>query len=141
MTDNAWKVFERWMCRLFGGERAWEVPAECKGTGMFAPEAKYRKKLPDWLVGTPDSMMEQAERQAKDNQLPLVVLTQHYMPRMQSIVIIRLQDFYDWYVGGHNEPPEYDGPEIGYGPPVGREFPNDEESPEVPPAEEQIKLF
>ena len=100
MPDENWKKFERWVCKLFGGTRDWENPEECKDTGMWAPEAKYRKTLPKWLVGTDDSMMEQAERQAKDDQLPLVVLTTKGQPRMQALVIIRLQDFVDWYVSG-----------------------------------------
>ena len=104
MPDQAWKVFERFICRLFGGERDWSVPEECKNTGMWAPEAKRRKRIPNWL----DEMMLQAESQAKDNQLPLVVLTEHHRDRMQSLVIMRLQDVYDWWVGGHNEPPEYE---------------------------------
>ena len=95
MPDNSWKVFERWVCRLFGGERWWEDAIECKGTGMFSPEAKYRKKIPDWL----EKMIIQAENQARDDQLGLVVLTEHHRPRMQSLVIIRLQDFYDFFVG------------------------------------------
>ena len=99
MPDQAWKQFERWLCKLFGGIRDWQNPEECVGTGMFAPEAKYRKKIPDWL----ESMILQAENQAKDNQLPLVVLTEHGRDRMQALVIIRLADFYDWYVGGHTK--------------------------------------
>ncbi len=95
MPDQSWKQFERFVCKLFGGTRHWEVPEECKGTGLFAPEAKYRKKIPDWL----EKMIIQAEDQARDDQLGLVVLTEHHRPRMQSLVIIRLQDFYDFFVG------------------------------------------
>ena len=102
MPDQAWKVYERFICRLFGGERDWSVPEECKNTGIFAPEAKYRKKIPTWL----EDMVTQAENQARDDQLPLVVLTEHQRRRMQSLVIIRLQDFVDWFVSGPpSEPP------------------------------------
>ena len=97
MSDQNWKKFERWVCvDVFGGTRDWEHSEECKDTGMFAPEAKYRKKIPAWL----ENMMLQAESQAKDNQLPLVVLTEHQRERMQALVIIRLQDFVAWYVSG-----------------------------------------
>ena len=104
MTDNAWKVFERFTCRLFGGQRENDPERgdECRGTGMWAPEAKYRKEIPAWLEG----MMLQAESQARDDQLPLVVLTEHQRDRMQALVIMRLQDLYDFFVGGPNEPPE-----------------------------------
>ena len=94
MPDQAWKQFERFICRLFGGERDWSVPEECKGTGMFSPEAKYRKKIPAWL----EEMVLQAEDQARDDQLPLVILTEHHRERMQALVITRLSDFYDWFV-------------------------------------------
>lgn len=94
--DQAWKQFERWVCSLFGGERDWEHSEECRGTGVFAPEAKRRKKIPDWL----ERMVIQAESQARDDQIGFVVLTEHRRPRMQSLVILRLQTFYDWYVNG-----------------------------------------
>ena len=100
MTDKAWKQFERFICKLFGGERDWMVPEECKNTGMWAPEAKYRKKIPNWL----EKMMLQAESQAREDQLPLVALTEHHRSRMQALVIMRLQDVYDWFVG-YTEPP------------------------------------
>ena len=92
--DQAWKQWERWLCRLFGGERDWEHPEECRGTGVFAPEAKYRKKIPKWL----EEMVVQAQSQARDNQIGFVVLTEHNRERMQALVIMRLSDFCDWYV-------------------------------------------
>ena len=94
MVDQAWKAFERWVCRVFGGERDWEHPEECRGTGIWAPEAKYRKKLPGWLM----SMIKQAESQARDDQIPVVVLAEHHMPRRQALAIIRVGDLLDWFV-------------------------------------------
>ena len=102
MGDTAWKVFERFICRLFGGERDRSVPEECKNTRMWSPEAKRRKRITNWL----EEMMLQAESQARDDQIPLVVLTEHRRERMQSLVIMRLQDVYDWWVGGPSEPPD-----------------------------------
>ena len=93
--------FERWVCRAFGGERLWEKPEECVGTGVFAPEAKYRKRIPAWL----EEMVVQAERQARDDQLPLVALTEHHRNRRDALVIIRLGDFLDWYVTGYKDDP------------------------------------
>lgn len=87
------------MCRAFGGERAWDIPEECKGTGMWAPEAKRRKKLPTWLI----EMIQQAERQARDDQIPVVVLTEHYMERRDALAIMRVGDLLDWFVSGHKE--------------------------------------
>ena len=107
MSDKAWKQFERFVCKLFGGKRHWEKPEECRGTGVFAPEAKYRKKIPAWL----EQMVIQAERQARDDQIGFVVLTEHHRPRMQSLVVVRLQDFYDWYVNGGQSEPLVDGSE------------------------------
>lgn len=105
MPDQAWKAFERWTCKLFGGERDWEHPEECRGTGIFAPECKRRKKIPNWL----EDMLLQAESQARNDQIGFVVLTEHHRPRMQSLVICRLQDFYDWYVSGGQDEPPVDG--------------------------------
>ena len=105
MPDRAWKQFERWVCRIFGGERWWEKPEECKDTGIWAPEAKYREKLPKWLVGDiKESMMEQAERQARDDQIPVVILTERYMKRRNALAIMRVGDLLDWFVS------EEDGP-------------------------------
>lgn len=101
MADTAWKSFERWLCRVFGGQRDWSNPEECLGTGTFYPEAKYRKKIPNWL----ENMMVQAERQSNDNQLPLVALTEHHRNRRDALVIIRLGDFLDWYVTGYKDDP------------------------------------
>jgi len=104
MSDTVFKAFERWVCKIFGGERWWEAPEECKGTDPFAPEAKYRKRIPNWL----EDMVLQAERQARDDQLPLVVLGERQRKRIDSLVIIRLIDFIDWYVGWHTEPEAVD---------------------------------
>jgi hypothetical protein len=100
MADKSWKAVERWMCALLGGTRDWEHGPECKDTGMFAAEVKYRKKIPNWL----EEMVVQAERLANDNQLPFVALFEHHRPRMDALVIIRLQDFYDWYVSEEDAP-------------------------------------
>ena len=102
MSDTAWKVWERIVCKAFGGERHWEAPEECRGTGVFSPEAKYRKKLPQWL----EDFMLQAERQAREDQLPLVALTERGRNRDNALIIIRFRDFIDWYVGGHNDLPD-----------------------------------
>lgn len=99
MPDTAWKAFERWVCRAFGGERWWEKPEECIGTDMWAPEAKRRKKIPNWL----HEMIQQAESQARDDQLPLVVLTEHYMARRDALAIMRVGDFLDWFVAWDND--------------------------------------
>ena len=96
MPDQNWKKWERQVCNDFGGTRAWEIAEECEGTGMWAPEAKYRKKIPNWL----EDMMCQAEAQAHDNQLPLVCLTEKQRRRRDALVIIRYGDFLDWYVHG-----------------------------------------
>lgn len=94
MGDTAWKAFERWVCAAFGGSRHWEVPEECKDTELWAPEAKRRKAIPQWL----HKMILQAENQARDDQLPMVILTEHNMPRRQSLAIMRVGDFLDWFV-------------------------------------------
>ena len=96
MTDTVFKSFERWVCVSFGGVRDWMRPEECKDTGMWAPEAKYRKRLPAWL----HDMMAQAERQAREDQLPVVVLTQRQMKRRDAYAIMRVGDLLDWFVVG-----------------------------------------
>ena len=100
MVDFAWKQFERWVCKIFGGERDWEHAEECRGTGPWAPEAKYRKNIPNWL----HEMITQAENQARDNQLPIVVLTEHGMPRREALAIMRVGNFLDWFVAEEGAP-------------------------------------
>ena len=109
MSDTAWKVFERWVCRAFGGERDWSVPEECLETGIWAPEAKYRKKLPTWLM----EMVLQAENQARDDQIPLVVLTEHHMQRRNALAIMRVGDLLDWFVSEEDAPAGAEEPFVG----------------------------
>ena len=94
MPDQNWKKWERQVCKDCGGERDWEHPEECRDTGIWAPEAKYRKKIPTWL----HSMMKQAESQARDDQIPFVALTEHGKRRNDAFVIMRYSDFMYWFV-------------------------------------------
>lgn len=110
MSDTVFKAFERWVCSIFGGQRENDPgkAEECRNTGMWAPEAKYRRRVPAWL----ELMVVQAERQARDDQFPLVVLGEKGRDRLQSLVICRMDTLYDFFIGGHQEFPEEDnGPQ------------------------------
>ena len=93
--SDAWKSFQRWVCRFFGGECGWRGDDdECyELAGPFAPEVKYRKSIPQWLSGAMVQANEFAERHNKP--YPIVVINTHKRERMKSYVVMELYRF-DW---------------------------------------------
>lgn len=93
--SDAWKSFQRWACRFFGGECGWRGDvAECyEVSGAFAIEVKYRQRLPKWLT--------EGLEQAKDFALmirkpyPVLIIGTAGQDRMKSLVVMELEKF-DW---------------------------------------------
>lgn len=93
MTD--WKVAERSLARLLGGER---VPVNGRRRGdvpdiahpTLAIEVKQRKKLPAWL----HNAVDQAQAADKHgDKLPIVILHEDRMKYTDSWVMLSLSDF------------------------------------------------
>jgi len=70
------------------GERTADVE-----TSAFSIEVKHRGKLPLWIHGA----MDQAERNARDGKLPLLVLHECGRHHRNDLVVLRLGDFRDWF--------------------------------------------
>lgn len=56
-------------------------------------EIKHRKKLPNWL----EEAMIQAETNASDGKLPVVVLHEANRRHDNDLVMLRLSEFREWF--------------------------------------------
>ncbi len=94
-----WKVTERAIAKLLGGKR---VPITGRQRGdapdiaheWLSIEVKHRKKLPLWL----HDAMAQAVASRKRGQVPIVVLHEQRKRHADDFVVLKMQDFRDWYV-------------------------------------------
>ena len=93
MTSRTrWKRHERTTARLLGTERlpnSGGGQADCIA-GPFAVEHKLRKELPAWRWAA----LDQARRNAREGQMPLVVLAEATSGRRTRHVVVL--DFGDW---------------------------------------------
>ncbi len=91
-----WKHVERAVAKRLGGQR---VPVSGRAGqpdiahSWLAIEVKHRRKLPQWLT----KALEQAEQAARPGQLPIAVLHQHGQRYGDSLVVLRLKAFEEWY--------------------------------------------
>lgn len=100
---STWKSVERNIATLVGGER---VPVTGRGRGSepdiahpwLSLEVKHRKALPGWMVDA----MAQARASDKGGQLPMVVFHQKQMKYEDSVCMIRLADFVEWFGDDHH---------------------------------------
>jgi hypothetical protein len=94
MGDKLWKQTERSIARRLGGQRVGNRGRT--GPDVLTPwaciEVKTRRRLPTWLK----EAVHQAVAGAV-GRLPLVVLHQAGTRHDQDLVVLRLQDFEDWY--------------------------------------------
>lgn len=102
MPNRPWKATERAVARALGGER---IPV----TGRRGPdvrhrwlavEVKHRRRLPRWL----QLAVAQAHAGAGLDQLPVVVLHQAGRPHREDLVVLRLEDFQEWFGDPDTEP-------------------------------------
>ena len=93
-----WKRAERRIAQLTGGHR---VPVTGRrgqpdvAHPWLALEVKTRDRLPRWLVAA----LAQAQAVADRDQLPVAVLHEHGARYRDALVVLRLGDFLDWFVG------------------------------------------
>lgn len=104
---KTWKAVESKICRMLGLIRAPITgrtrgsAADCqhpdgKTTPFFAVEVKHREYLPDWML---DAMAQALASMRDSGQLPLVVFHQKRMEFKDSVVMLRLKDFADYFGG------------------------------------------
>jgi hypothetical protein len=93
---TTWKHVERQIAKRLGGRRV-PVTGRAGRPDVAHPwlsiEVKFRRRLPQWLA----KAMEQAEKAATPGQLPLAVLHESGTPYGQSLVLLRLADFEEWF--------------------------------------------
>lgn len=98
MPPKTWKAIELAICRRFGGRRTGPVGKDgpdCVGTKPFAVQVKHRK-VPQWLLDA----MTQAILDSPITWLPTLVLHPKGKSIDDSLVIIKLSDFEEYYLGG-----------------------------------------
>lgn len=95
MTKAAWKNTERRIARLLHGERTGNTGAATEDVAhaWLSVEVKHRRVLPAWL----HDALQQAQRNAPAERLPLVVLHQHGERATNDVVCVRLRDWLDWF--------------------------------------------
>ena len=97
-----WKAIERLICRKFGAERSGAVGKrgpDCKsGTKPFAVQIKHRT-VPQWLLDA----MTQTVLDSPITWLPTLVLHPKHSSIDDSLVIIKLSDFEEYYLGGSDD--------------------------------------
>ena len=95
---STWKLVERKIADRIDGTR---VPVTGRQRGAtpdidcekLSPEVKHRKTLPAWI----HDAMDQAQASKRGEQLPIVVLHGKNMHYDHSMVLVRLDDFIEWY--------------------------------------------
>jgi hypothetical protein len=96
--DKLWKATERRTAAILGGKR---VPVSGRGRGdvpdvehpWLSVECKHRKSLPAWLLDA----MDQARAAAREDQLPVAILHKAGRRHADSLVLVRLADFVEWF--------------------------------------------
>jgi hypothetical protein len=92
MARSSWKRVEREIAQRVGGKR---VPVSGRARGdapdvehpRLAIEVKHRQKLPEWLLDA----LDQAEKSAILDQIPVVVLHEAGQRYDDSLVLLRLE--------------------------------------------------
>ena len=97
--DKTWKAAERRIAKILGGRR---YPANTGGPEDIEHEelsvqVKHRKNLPIWIK----SAILDAEATA-GARLPIAVLHERYSPYEDSLVIMRLSEFVEWWGGSES---------------------------------------
>jgi len=92
---ETWKHAERRTADLLGGERVGPTGRATADviTDWAAVEVKHRKKLPMWI----QKAVDQAVAAAGPRRLPLTVLHEKGQRYTESLVVMRLGDFADWF--------------------------------------------
>jgi len=101
MSDSRWKATERRIAALLGGRR---VPVSGRGRGdqpdiahpWLSLEVKDRATLPAWLLDA----LDQAEKSATTEQLPVAVLHRAGDRHDHALIVLRLGAFVDWFGDG-----------------------------------------
>ena len=98
MVDKLWKAAERRICEMLGGTRRGPTgrdESDCCHDWL-AVEVKCRKAMPEYLM----AWLDQANANAEQGKLPLVVWHRTGAPYDNAVVMLELRDFLDWFGNG-----------------------------------------
>lgn len=97
---TTWKNFERYVCRLFGGERRGADYADrdggkndCVGVPGFSIECKYG----NITYGTLLQAVEQARTSAAVEEIPIGVVKKKGQADRDALVVMNIVDFVEWF--------------------------------------------
>jgi hypothetical protein len=100
LTDKAWKSFERRLARYIGNAERVPITGRQRGSApdvkhaWLSIEAKYRKKLPDWI----HDAMSQAKASAVGHQMPVVIMGEKGAETGRAWIMCELEDFRDRFL-------------------------------------------
>ncbi len=105
MADKAWKAFERAIAAVFGGVRRGADFRRREGGGKsdvihdnWSIECKLSARPTYSLIY---GACLQAERQAEHEfQCPVAVVKKTRVPMRNALVVMRLETFREWFIGG-----------------------------------------
>lgn len=89
MRNNLFKAVERRIARELGGQRVGQYGGADVVTDSLAIECKQRKSFPTWLWAA----IRQAEKNAGDQQSPVVILHETGNRYEDDLVMMRLSVF------------------------------------------------
>jgi len=102
MSNKTWKAVELKICRMLGGDRTGPTGRDTSDCvhPWLGVEIKTRKRVPGYIR----DWVEQAKSNIKlPGRLPIVVWHQTGDRYTDALVLLRLGDFLDWFVGGRKE--------------------------------------
>jgi hypothetical protein len=98
---KAWKRTEQRVADILGAKhtavRGKHVP-DAKSDWLVV-EVKHREQLPGWIL----SALKQAQNFARDDQLAIAVLHEKGARVANSLVVMKLSDFHDWFGGTEHD--------------------------------------
>ena len=94
-----WKAKERELAKLLGGKRTGPTGKDNPDVlhPTLAPELKTMKRLPKWLL----NFVQQAVDNAPPDKLPFVVMQQKGMEWGDTLVVVRMRHWVEWYGDVH----------------------------------------
>ena len=92
---TTWKEAERRIARLLHGRRVGNQGSATEDVAhdWLSVEVKHRRTLPAWLTAA----LSQAQRNAPDSRLPVVILHQHGTRSSNDVVCVKLGNWLDWF--------------------------------------------
>ena len=102
MTDRRWKQIERLVCAIFGSRRSGPTgldDCDCdRSSYPFGIEIKHGAsyKVPAWLRAALEQAKHNAKKRGPD-WIPVVVVHQPQTSVNDSLLVIPLRDFLEWY--------------------------------------------